>query len=691
MGTAMYTEMDMGMNSPMMEDSGPPTIATSGDEVPVVPKALLPISEEKRKALVTWLDQWIRDLTAGQQDKLTEWAEFELAYRALPDPQDDKPYRGACKDTIPVIAMAVEPVHARLETGIFKSDPFVVAKPIRKTAKKYSQALEHWFQFYFTKVVPLQKIASPGLLEQCKLGTMVMKVPYEQEHCRAKFYDNAGKVVERNFLKFRGPRPKMVSVKDFLFPAHYQHLQDCPCVFERQRTTIQALRALEYDKWLTNVDEVERFTGAVQSNEVEDARAQSANHDTNQSTMQGADEIVVYECWFRYDLDLPADTPQGKSKYPLALVATFHPDSQTLLQLRYNPYYHQRFPYVVTPYTIANGTLYGVGIGEMALTFQRSITALHRNAVDNTYLANCRGFIRKRNSVNAESPIEVYAGFTIWCDDINEVKPFNLADVYSSTIQERQNLFGMVEKRTGVSDYMTGRESPALGSRATATSTLALIQEGTRRVEQVIGNERAGFAEVFELCMWCWAQFGLGELDDYLFEGEETGALLNEFFKSVIKPENVGTMFTIDISPSDATTSRQVQQQMQLGLIQMMTSYMQQLLQVGQLAVQAQSQGLPQVRDMVEAIVRSAQVMYRDLLDKFDLPNADQYLPDILQFISALPSGSAGTTGIPGQLPGVNPMAAPPGGAPPPVGPGMGGAAQSQPAVGTGPVLPGFG
>src|SRR5690349_833264 len=100
MGTATYAELDL-------EDSGPPPIATSGDEVPVVPKALLPISEEKRKALTTWLDQWIRDLDQMQADKRTEWAEFELAYRALPDPQDDMPYKGACKDTIPVIAMAV--------------------------------------------------------------------------------------------------------------------------------------------------------------------------------------------------------------------------------------------------------------------------------------------------------------------------------------------------------------------------------------------------------------------------------------------------------------------------------------------------------------------------------------------------------------------------------------------------------
>ena len=683
MGTAIYDELNL--EAP----EAPASVVASGDEVPKPPKALIQISEEKRVALTQWLDQWIRDLTAAQADKLVEWAELEHAYRALPDGDNGMPYQGACKDTVPVIAMAVEPVHARLETGIFKADPLVNARPIRKSAKKYTQALQHWFGFYFTKIVPLQKVASPALLEQCKLGTMVIKVPYEQEYCKAKFYNAKGEVESREYLKFRGPRPKMVSIKDLLFPAHYQHLQQCPCVFERQRTTIQALKKQEYNEWITNVDKVLGHAGGVTSDEVEEARAQSANHTTNSSDMQGQDEIVVYECWFHYDLDLPADKPQNNSKYPLALTALFHPDSGTLLSLKYNPYYHQRFPYVVVPYTIANGTLYGVGIGEMASTFQRSITNLHRNAVDNTYLANCRGFIRKRSSVTAEKPIQVYAGFTIWCDDINEVKPFELANVYQSTIQERQNLFGMVEKRTGVSDYLTGRESPALGSRATATSTLALIQEGTRRVEQVIGNERAGFQEVFEMCMWIWAQFGLGDLDDYLFSDEETGALLDEFFKSVLRPDNVGTMFTIDISPTDATTARQVQQQMQLGLIQMMTQYMQQLLQVGQLAIQAQAQGLTPVRDMVEAIVRSAQVMYRDLLDKFDLPNAEQYLPDILQFISAQPAGGAGATGIPGQLPGVNPMAAPPGGPLPEGIPGMGGAGQPTVPAGTAPVFSG--
>lgn len=661
----------------------------TADPVPVVPRAMLPISEEKREKVVQFLTDWINYLKQVQDDKQTEWSAYEEAYRARPAEPKVEPYVGACTDTIPVIAMAVEPVHARLETGIFKQDPFVTIKPIRKSAKTYTNALQHWLGFFFTKVVPLQKIAAPALLEQCKLGTMVFKVPYEQETCQSRYYDEKGKVVTKTYMKFRGPRPKHVSLGNFLFPPHYQHVQDCPIVAERQPTTLQQLRRLEYNKQLTNVDKIVGDAGGSQKTTLEETREALSLHESNPSDEQGQDEVVVYECWFSYDLGLSVDDKQSDSEYPHQLVATIHVETGTLLQLRYNPYYHQKYPYVAVPYTITNDSIYGIGIGEMAYTFQNSITNFHRNSIDNSYIANCRGFIRKRTSVNAEQPIVIRAGMEILVDDPADVKTFQLGDTYASTTQERQNLFGMVEKRTGVSDYMTGRESPALGSRATATSTLALIQEGTRRVEQVMSNERAGFQELFEMCMMIWAQFGLGDLDDYIFGDEETGALLDEFFKSVIKPENASTLMVVDISPTDATTNRQVQQQMQLGLIQMMTQYLTQVLQVGQLALQAEQQGMPQVKDMVEAVVQSAQIMYKDLLDKYDLPNADAYLPDILAIIRSAPATGAGVTGIPAQLPPVGSVAGPGGGAQGPGAPSVGGTPGQEAVPGSAPLFPG--
>jgi hypothetical protein len=613
------------------------------------PPALLEMDKEKLDELRDWLDGWIDDLTATQADRQKEWAKIEQAYRALNGRSGDMPFVGHSTETIPVIAMAVEPVHARLETGIFSQDPVYRVKANRKSAQKYAPAVEKWTNFYFTKVIDFQRVASPRLLESAKLGTMAYKVTYQYERCYYKTYDEKNNIIEKESVKFRGPKPEGVEIGDLLFPAGYQHIQDVPIVAERQRTTQQELQKLEYTGFLTNVDKLANF-GTYNRTDVEEARETSAQHS---SMPRRREDIILHECWFHWQVDT--------SKPPVCLVATYHRDSQTFLQLRYNPYYHQKYPYVVVPYSIANQSIYGVGIGEMALPFQEALTQYHRMGMDNAYIANCRMFAAKRGVPGIGDRVTLYAGKTFYFDNPKEdFIPFQAGDIYPSTLDHQRNLFGLVEKRTGVSDYLTGRESPVLGSRATATSTLALIQEGTRRVEQVVGNVRRGFNEIQSMCYLLWAQYGLGDIDDYVFGDEDTGTLLDEFFKSVVNPANIETLLALDIAVTDATTNRQVQQQMQLSLIQLLTSYLQQVLQVGQMAIQAQAQGMAPLTEIVARVLDSGNKMYTDLVSKYDIPNADQYLPDVLSVIRGLQGGGGlpgtGPTGIPEQSPVAGPQ-----------------------------------
>lgn len=619
-----YDMMETSANVDDREIDSMGPIAPGEDPLPEYSKAVLNISTEKKEWLAQWLEKWINDLLAMQANKLVEFKQIEVAYRAAKGEATEYPFVGACRDTIPVVAMAVEPVQARIETGIFKQDPVFRAKPIRKSAKKYSKALETWFNFYFRQILDFQRTAAPRIHECAKLGTMVFKVSHVVEKCKYRTYDEQNNIREYEHVKFRGPRPEGVELGDFLFPPSYQHLQDCPIVAERQRTTLQNLRALETQGYLADVD---KLKGAERSqrNDLEIQRETEANHETLDPS---AEDVLVYECWFK--VQLPGD------QYVQSYVATFCPDTRTFLQLRLNPYFHQQYPYVLIPYSIASQSLYGIGIGEMSIAFQESVTSLHRNAVDNSYIANTRMWARKAGSRNSEDRLRVYAGKVHHLDDPkNDLIPLQMGDSYQSTLQERQNLFGMVEKRTGVSDYMTGRESPALGSRATATSTLALIQEGTRRVEQVMENIRRGLNEIARFCMMLWAQYGLGDVDDYMFSDEQTGALLDEFFKNIVRPENIETLLLMDVGVTDATTNRQIQQQMQMQLIQTMTGYLSQLVQAGQLAVQAKTQA-PELAELISEVVSAGQKMYTDLLSKYDLPAAEDYLPNVEAIFESL-------------------------------------------------------
>lgn len=618
-------------------NQAPAVHSVTVDDVPVkgekpqtaYPAALIQISDETRNDLLTWIDLWFQACKGSHQNKLSEWAAQEVSYRARSGPPLSVPFVGACSDIVPVTAMAVDPVHARLDTGIFKADPVFRLKPLSKKASGYVDGLEKWIEYYQKHKLQLRRISSPRLLELTKHGTMIFKTVYEHEKYNIMTYNARWEVMKKEVTRFKGPKVYGISLADFMFPPQYQDVQDCPITFERQRYFYTDLKVLEASGKLTNCKSVKDQKSTVRD-ELEVARQEASNHQETGTTNR--DLIELWEIWCDYDIN--------GDGLPEKLVITWHESTREILQLRYNWYFHQRKPYTVIPYSVSNDSLYGVGIGEMTAFFQDAQTKWHRMATDNTYLANIRMFIAKKESGIEEVP-KLYSGKTFFVDNPDkDFIPFAAANTYPSTLTERQNLFGLAEKRTGVSDYLTGRESPIVGSRATATSTVALIQEGTRRVEEVLENIRVGFAEVLENCIYIWIQYGLDGLDDAVFGTDEIATKVKEFFDSVSE-QNVHGALAVELSATDAANNRSIQQQVQLAIIQTMMTYLDKLVQAGELAIQA-AQTQPELTGLINEVMTAARKMFRDLLQKYDIRNPDDYLPDLEKYLSAAAQGQGG-------------------------------------------------
>lgn len=607
------------------------------------PDAVIKVSDANLDKFKIWLDEWLSALIQSHNQKIDEWSLQEIAYRAKSEPPKLRPFVGACNDVIPVVAMAVDPIHARLDTGIFKNDPVFRLKALRRSWQKYTPALEKLIEYYQKHKLEMRRISSPQLLELTKHGTTIFKTVYDVEKYNIMTYDKEWNVIKKEITRFKGPRVFAISINDFLFPPNFQHLQSCPIVAERMRLSIGQLKIAEASGKLANVDKI-KDEEKNERTDLELMRQISANHEENRLEK---DHIEVFEVWCDYDIN--------GDGIPERLVCTYHRETQTILQLRYNWYFHQRKPYTVIPYSVVNGSLYGLGICEMSDVFQRAQTKWHQMATDNAYLANIRMFIAKKESGIEEVP-KLYTGRTFFVDNPQtDFVPFQAADVYQSTLSERQNLFGLAEKRTGVSDYLTGRESPIVGSRATATSTLALIQEGTRRVEEVMENVRNGKAEIILNCLYIWIQYGLDGIDDLVFD-EDIANLLKEFF-SQVNEMNVDGALAIDLAATDAANNRQIQQQVQLAIIQTMMQYLEKLIEAGRMALEAQMGGQPIMAELIGEVMKSARKMFKDLLDKYDVPNAEEYLPELERYLNeaAQQSGGPPAVGGPAGGPGIPP------------------------------------
>ena len=648
--------------------------AVPPDDLPVeappdgYPPAILPWKEEEINALKIFLDQRILELEGIWAEKRKEWAMLEEAYRARPKGGKSFPFEGSDPTEVPAIAMAVDPIHARLDTGVFKQKPVYQFQALKRSVVELVPALTAWVEFYQKHRLRLRQEASPRLLELAKLGTCVFKTAYCREDVETITYDENYKEKPITTTKFRGPRVYGVSLGDVMFDPSYQHLYQCPMIVERQRTTYGALLKAQHSKRLVNVEDV-KGQETTDRTDVEEARDKA----TKLTAGITPHDITVYEPWFEY----------VKGDKVLKLVATYEPSTRTLLQLRHCWYFSQRWPYTLIPYMISNDSCLGIGIAEMVKPFQDIITRFQQMSSDNAYLANIRMFIGKKDCGIEDVP-RLYAGRTFWVDDpTKDFIPFAAAEIYPSTIVERQNLFGLVEKRTGVSDYLTGRESPIVGTRATATSTLALIREGLARVEEVMENIRVGFAEIMENCIYLWMQYGLGDTKDLVFGDDEIGAKLDQFFSTVSR-ENVAGAIAIDLSVTDASTAPQAMQAMQLQIIQVMMQYLEKVIEAGAMALQAIQTGQPIMAELLMEVMRVAKQMFRDLLNKYDIRNPEDYLPDLEQYLqgalSAATQGQPTAPGVAGQPAGI---------APQPGIPGTGGTLE-RPGV-PGPAAPGTG
>ena len=126
----------------------------------------------------------------------------------------------------------------------------------------------------------------------------------------------------------------------------------------------------------------------------------------------------------------------------------------------------------------------------------------------------------------------------------------------------------------------------------------------------------------------------------------------------LLRVKNIAGGIAIDLAATDAQANKQVQQQMQLSIIQIMMGYLEKVLQVALAGNQALQQGDTTTAEMIKEVMSSAHSMFSDLLAKYDIRNPEDYLPDLERFLNG-PQGNVGEE--PGNVGGVQGQPALPG------------------------------
>lgn len=238
-----------------------------------------------------------------------------------------------------------------------------------------------------------------------------------------------------------------------------------------------------------NLDKLQSISQHTQLDEILKEKEQRLGMDNHH--ISGYD-FEGLEGWYWYDID-------GDGKNELCIFTIVISNGKPIIIRKQEcPYSHYKIPLVWQKLFPDRG-LYSRSVPSWLKDIQEEINTIHnqrRDAVSLSLLKMWKYRLGSRFDLNQE----IYPGCMIGVLDMQDFEPVvTYEHGITPAISEEQLLNAYVERMTGISDYSAGRES-AGSARATATGTIALIQNANLRIDLITRYWRnSGLRELGEL------------------------------------------------------------------------------------------------------------------------------------------------------------------------------------------------
>jgi hypothetical protein len=234
---------------------------------------------------------------------------------------------------------------------------------------------------------------------------------------------------------------------------------------------------------------------------------------------------------------------------------------------------------------------------------------------------------------------------------------FPMADIYQSLPMLSEAVIARKERRNGIGDLQIGNMQ-SLPSRTPATTTLSLMQEGSRRPDLTLKNMRySGLSmvglRVIQLCQ----QFMVSPQD---VGGKQLLKLAIDMLgvpesfhaaeKLVTPMESAELGLGCAITATSGSKNKETAKQDYLALMQVAGQVSQQCIGLAQIAMQMP--GTP-VAMLAEQAIGAQLELGKRLLEQYDITNTDRIIPETPPQSTAFPAPLLGGPGVPaGAQPG---------------------------------------
>lgn len=578
---------------------------------------MLNLDKDVKVRLVIWLDEEIRRARMERGPIIDDFKQWQSDYWAKPETEvKNFPFRRAANVVVPLTAIAVEAVFARLFNTIFAVEPLWTIRPKTKLWVEAAKPVEKWLQTEVENENSLnaQHNIAQCLLELCKLGTFVIKSGYERD-VRKSIKTLADGIEETNWVTIHdGATLDYVPLANFLMRIAEQDPQTAPWCGEEHSFTWGQLKRMALDGRI-KPDALEAIKAYWHSQQVAESGSakdyQKKVDDLANLEPVWHESFEVIEIWASFDVD--------KDGVDEEVVIDFHPESQTILSIRYNWYDDLHRPYRISKYIPVEGRLHGIGIGKQNEQFQQEVTTIHRQRLDNATLANM-SMIKIKKTLNYGPGENIFPGKMWFVDEKDDIEELKLSEVYNSSYANEGTLVTYSEKRTGVSDIQLGVQEE--GTPGTATDVLTRLAEGNKKFDMVLKNVRRALGLVGQDVLANYQQFG--DAQRHWLVLDEQGQYVEQILQ--LPQQLVMHGAIVELTVTDSLTNRQVEQQQWMSLFQVIRSYFAERLNLAGVILEMTQQPEPFLQT-IQAAITAGDEAYSRLLDTFGIVDKEALLP----------------------------------------------------------------
>ena len=286
----------------------------------------------------------------------------------------------------------------------------------------------------------------------------------------------------------------------------------------------------------------------------------------------------------------------------------------------------------------------GIGVPEMLFNAQKVMDELIRDHLNNNKIRNTKFFKARANAVVApDEPI--FPGRIVLMDDPgSDLIADDLGSGTPSTsIQDLAIIQAWAERRDGMNEPNLGREK---SSRTPATTTLALLEEGSERVTSIIRRLREGQTEIWTQIHQLYVQAGDAEWLDRVLGPEAAAQLRRAWTQMDVR--DIRKKLILNAQVSTQNLNRAIKRQESAALLGQLDAYHQRMLQLAQLIRQTDD---PVIRALIISMARSGQFLMSRILNTHDIKEQSDMNPDLAGALEQIPPGPPIGAGAPGGGP----------------------------------------